>query len=484
MDVSASCAYLVTPQAATVENTAGTSDVMVTTGPLCPWTPTSNVPWLTFAAGQRTGPGTLTVARQANTTPADRVGIVTISGQTTTMTQRSTPVVLSYYLAEGATGAFFDLDIVIANPNDQDAPVVMTFLDKFGNTYPLSFTLPAKRSRTVAVETEVPQLASADVSTIVTSSSGLPLIVERSLFWDATYYGGHTGNAVDGPKTTWYFGEGFQSSPIFDTFILLANANASDATVTLTFLRQGGTPVSIQRTVAATSRSNVWAAELPAQLNGQSFSTVVTSTIPIIAERAMYFGVPLFNGGHESAGVSAPATNWFHAEGRTGPFFDTYILIGNPGNTTAHVTVRFLRANDTPITTTLTVAGQSRETIYVDGIPGLPDNDVSTEVTSDVPVISERSMYWPGEYAQWYEAHNSFGVTSTGVAWGLAEGRFGFAQKFETVHPADEPDEHAHPRARHVPASGQPRAHRLGAVPRRQRARQRRHVSPAECVGL
>ena len=41
-------------------------------------------------------------------------------------------------------------------------------------------------------------------------------------------------------------------------------------------------------------------------------------------------------------------------------------------------------------------------------------------------------MYWPGEYAQWYEAHNSFGVTSTGLAWGLAEGRFGFPQNFET----------------------------------------------------
>ena len=41
-------------------------------------------------------------------------------------------------------------------------------------------------------------------------------------------------------------------------------------------------------------------------------------------------------------------------------------------------------------------------------------------------------MYWPGGYSTWYEAHNSFGVTSTGVAWGLAEGRFGFAQKFET----------------------------------------------------
>jgi hypothetical protein len=218
----------------------------------------------------------------------------------------------------------------------------------------------------------------------------------------------------------------------FDTFILLANSNPTKATVTLTFLRQGASPVSTTKEVGPTSRANFWAAELPSQLSGQSFSTVVTSDLPIIAERAMYFGTPLFNGGHESAGVSVPATNWFHPEGRTGPFFDTYILIGNPGTAPAHVTVRFLRANDTPITTTLTVAGQSRETIYVDGIPGLPDTDVSTEVTADVPVISERAMYWPGGYSTWYEAHNSFGVTSTGVAWGLAEGRFGFAQKFET----------------------------------------------------
>ena len=166
--------------------------------------------------------------------------------------------------------------------------------------------------------------------------------------------------------------------------------------MTLTFLRQGASPVLTSKEVGPTSRSNFWAAELPAQLNGQSFSTVVTSDIPIIAERAMYFGTPLFNGGHESAGVAAPATNWFHAEGRTGPFFDTYILIGNPGTTPANVTVRFLRANDTPITTSLTVAAKSRETIYVDGVAGLPDTDVSTEVTSDVPVISERPMYWPG----------------------------------------------------------------------------------------
>ena len=375
------------------------------------------------------GTATITVVLRDNGGTAYG-GIDTSAAQTFTITVTRAPK--AYYLAEGAVSGFFDLDIPIANPNDVDVPVEMTFLDAHGNTYPLAFTLAAKQSRTIGVEAEVPALTDAAVSTIVRSPSGWPLIVERSMFWDASYYGGHTGSAVDGPQTTWYFAEGFQASPGFDTFILLANINDVPAHVTLRFLRQGGTPVTATKTVAPSSRANFWAVEMPEELDGWSFSTVVTSDVPIIAERAMYFGQPLFNGGHESAGVTEPSTQWFHAEGRTGPLFDTYILVANPGQTEAHVTVRFLRAHGTPLTVPLTVGAERRETIYVDGIDGLPDTDVSTEVTSDVPVISERAMYWPGTYPAWHEAHNSFGVTSTGRAWGLSEGRFGFEQDFET----------------------------------------------------
>jgi hypothetical protein len=37
----------------------------------------------------------------------------------------------------------------------------------------------------------------------------------------------------------------------------------------------------------------------------------------------------LFEAGHESAGATAPATHWFFAEGATGPFFNTFVLIAN-----------------------------------------------------------------------------------------------------------------------------------------------------------
>ena len=57
----------------------------------------------------------------------------------------------------------------------------------------------------------------------------------------------------------------------------------------------------------------------------------------------MYFGTArLFDGGHESAGVSDGATSWFLAEGATGPFFETFVLVGNPNPVAANVTFTFL----------------------------------------------------------------------------------------------------------------------------------------------
>jgi hypothetical protein len=54
------------------------------------------------------------------------------------------------------------------------------------------------------------------------------------------------------------------------------------------------------------------------------------------------------------------------------------------------------------------------------------------QVTSTQPIVVERAQYWPGPPDQWYEAHNSFGVTQLGMAWGLAEGRSGGPANYKT----------------------------------------------------
>ena len=46
-----------------------------------------------------------------------------------------------------------------------------------------------------------------------------------------------------------------------------------------------------------------------------------------------------------------------------------------------------------------------------------------TRVTSSVPIVAERAMYWAGGFFDYYEGHVSSGATQTGAALGAGRGR-------------------------------------------------------------
>lgn len=330
---------------------------------------------------------------------------------------------LLYYLAEGATGSFFDSDIAIANPNPVAAPIEVTFLRPGATSVVVLGLVGANSRHTIDVDS-IPGVQDTAVSTVVSSTSAVPLLVERTMRWDdATQYGSHGEKAITEPSKKWFFGEGSQG--FFDTFVLLANANPAPATVTVTFLTEFGPPVVQNVGVEPNSRFTL-ATSLVPELIDRSFSIVVDSDIPIIAERAMYFGTPLFNGGHESAGVTAPSTSWFLAEGATGPFFDMYVLIGNPNAGAVNVTLTYLLVGGGTVQTVKVIPANARLTVNVEEEdPLLAAAAVSVRVEATLPVVAERAMYWPGNSSTWYEAHNSFGLTETGTKWGLAEGQVG-----------------------------------------------------------
>jgi hypothetical protein len=139
----------------------------------------------------------------------------------------------------------------------------------------------------------------------------------------------------------------------------------------------------------------------------------------------MYFGAsPLWSGGHASAGATGPSTHWLLAEGATGSYFTTFVLIANPNDTPADLTLTYLPLSGSPVSTTKTLDARQRMTVNIaEEDPSLASAAVSTDVQSTVPVVVERAQYWP--QPAWHEAHNSFGVTSTATTWGLAEGRIG-----------------------------------------------------------
>jgi BarA-like signal transduction histidine kinase len=254
------------------------------------------------------------------------------------------------------------------------------------------------------------------------------------MFWDATYYAGHTGSAVDQPAADWFFAEGSQG--FFNTFVLVINPNATPTDVTFTFLRESDSPVTKTVTVGASTRFTLDAGTVPEIVN-RSFGITVHGTQPIMAERSMYFGTTptrLWSGGTESAGVTALSTHWFMAEGATGGFFDTFILLSNPNSTAANVTLQYLLDTGETISVAKTIAPNARLTTNIEAEDDLRLHNaaVSTVVTSDVPIIAERSMYWPGAAVPWGEGHNSFGVVDAGLHWGLGEGRTGGPLNFHT----------------------------------------------------
>jgi uncharacterized protein len=342
---------------------------------------------------------------------------------------------LTWFLAEGATGDFFDEDLVIANPNAAEVPVTLTFFQENAPSVTETRTLPARSGVTLRVDT-LPGLEAAAASVEVSSDNGLPLAVERTQFWGAGSYGGHTETAVAGPATRWYFAEGAQG--FFDTFLLVANPHATPVDVTLTFLREGEVPVTTTVSVAPFSRKTVPASSIP-DLASRAFSIVVDAPLPVVAERAMYFGTTAtrsWSGGGAAAGASAPSSTWYFAEGATGSFFDTFILLMNPDETEARVTMRYLLDSGETIDVPKIVPARGRLTVSIDSEadPRLQSAAMATVVASDRPIVAERSVYWAtAEGAEpWGESHTSQGAAAAAPRWALAEGRSGGALNFHT----------------------------------------------------
>ena len=148
---------------------------------------------------------TLTATPLAGASGAVRI-TVSVSDGEQTAEQTFTLTVLSqatYYLAEGSTGVFFDTDILLANPNTVDAPATLTFFKEDGTTVTRDLVLARQSRSTVRVD-DIAGLESTAFSTLVTSTTGVPLVVERTMRWDASGYGAHTEKAAGGASTRWY----------------------------------------------------------------------------------------------------------------------------------------------------------------------------------------------------------------------------------------------------------------------------------------
>lgn len=348
------------------------------------------------------------------------------------------------YLAEGATGSFFETRFALFNASAASAIATARFSTDTGQAIVHHVELPPFARRTI-IASAIPGLETANFSTLIQSSA--PIVVERTMTWDASGYGSHAEAALPSPSSIWYLAEGSTSAD-FALFYLLHNPESAPVTATIRYLRAlGMTPIERSYTLPAQSRVTIPVDGEGPELANTDVSAVITASAPIVVERAMYKSTPTesFAAGHTSAGVTAPATRWFLAEGATGPFFDLFILIANPSDAAARVRVDYLLSTGETFTKLYDVPANGRYTIWVDdeeipigaAIKPLVNVAVSSTITSTngVPITVERTMWWPGPEVStpfWTEAHNSVGATATATRWAVAEGEVGGPRNAET----------------------------------------------------
>jgi hypothetical protein len=201
----------------------------------------------------------------------------------------------TWYLAEGSTNWGFDEWVLIQNPGTSQAVVAVDFMKTDGTVVPYGVILPPNSRYSIHVN-EVPGCGSVDLSTYIHADQ--PVIAERSMYWTgATKQAGHVTLGTPMPMEKWYLAEGTTDWG-FETYILVQNPNAEAAVVTLSFMRSDGSVVSPSFEMAANSRLTV---NVNDHIEPGDVSTMVTGTLPVIAERAMYWGGR--DGGHCTIGA-------------------------------------------------------------------------------------------------------------------------------------------------------------------------------------
>ncbi len=133
---------------------------------------------------------------------------------------------------------------------------------------------------------------------------------------------------------------------------------------------------------------------------------------------------------------------FYFAEGYTGPGFQEYLCLGQPGDTPLDVHVTYLFSGDPSIEKTYTVPATSRITINVNSEVGA-GKEVSIKCRADYPFVSERPMYfsYTGGGSAWTGGHDAVGASLPSTTWYFAEGYTGpgFDEWICVLNPSDAP---------------------------------------------
>lgn len=207
-----------------------------------------------------------------------------------------------WFFAEGATGSYFDLFYLIANPGNVPAVIDGRYLLPDGSVLTKQYTVPPQSRFNIWADLETfpgkagMPLADTAVSATFTARDGVGIVAERAMWWprnSTEWFEGHDSSGALASGTKWGVADGEVGGALgTETYLLIANTSNTDGTVQVTLHFEDGTTSTLTRPLAANSRTNIAVGvDVPSAVN-RRFGAVVESVGPnpvqIVVERAMY----------------------------------------------------------------------------------------------------------------------------------------------------------------------------------------------------
>ncbi|MDY6794811.1 MAG: IPT/TIG domain-containing protein [Actinomycetota bacterium] len=188
-----------------------------------------------------------------------------------------------------------------------------------------------------------------------------------------------------------YFSEG-HTGPGFQEYLIIFNPGA-DRAVDITYCFSEGDPIEIAHLLPAESWTTIDVNGTVGE--GKEVDMVISDPNYIFYERSVYFTYNgICTGDHITNGGDYVSPLWCFAEGYTGPGFDEWISVLNPGEETAELAFRFQTIEEGEVVRSgVSVRPRSRATFKINDLLSNGYQN-SLKLESSKPIMAERSMYF------------------------------------------------------------------------------------------
>ncbi len=293
-----------------------------------------------------------------------------------------------WYLPEGSSAWGFETWLTVQNPNVAATDIIITYMIEGFGPFAVNKTVPSNSRASYNMTNDI---GSADASIQVLGNQ--PIICERSMYRDSRRMG-HESVGATTPANDFFLAEGTTAWG-FTTFLCIQNPNAAVNQVTITYMKPSGQIVMAPFPMAPQTRETIKVNE---QAPNTDLSIKVSGTLPLLAERPMYWGSGSIwrEVGHDSIGVDGSHAYWYLPGGNCGLLYETWTCVQNPNPVDVNIEMKYYGEGVLPdATINRTVLANTRATYNLADTMTTPGR-YAIRVRSLTPgqnIICERATY-------------------------------------------------------------------------------------------